>query len=383
MNSTLSAFYKDKKVFVTGHTGFKGSWLMACLHMFGANFKGYALAPEHQNGLYELLHDSLGVESVIADIRDKERLKKELLDFEPDLVFHLAAQPLVRRSYENPIETFETNVVGTANLLEAVTQLTNKCTVVVITTDKVYENKEDGILYKEDDVLGGYDPYSASKACMELVVSSFHRSFFNVVDYHIHQKAIASARAGNVIGGGDWSKDRIIPDVVRSLYDQKEINVRNPNAIRPWQHVLEPLSGYLMLGASLDQDPTRFSKAYNFGPTPDDHLTVKEIVNKAIEVWGDGTWKDTSDPKQPHEAVTLRLDIERAQQELKWHPNLNATSAIQWTIEWYKQSITNRASYTFSQIKKYFSLTLSKVFGLAYVVEDVELTAAMACVCLY
>jgi CDP-glucose 4,6-dehydratase len=378
--SDLSKHYKGKKVFVTGHTGFKGSWLMACLHSFGAKFKGYALAPEYENGLYELLHPSLGGESVIADVRNKERLEEEIISFKPDIIFHLAAQPLVRKSYENPTETFETNVIGTANLLNAVAKLEYKCTVVVITSDKVYENKENGVLYKEEDILGGYDPYSASKACMELVVSSFHNSFFNVSKYATHQKALASARAGNVIGGGDWSRDRIIPDVVRSLAVQEEIKVRNPKAIRPWQHVLEPLSGYLMLGASLHKNPLSFSKAYNFGPHPKDHLTVEQIVKKAIEVWGKGTWKDTSDPTQPHEAVTLRLDINRAQKELKWKPNLNAASAIEWTIEWYKQSAASRVSCTFQQIKNYFNSKICKLFCSFQIFEELEFTLLMGAV---
>jgi CDP-glucose 4,6-dehydratase len=374
LESSLAKTFKDKKVFVTGHTGFKGSWMMACLHSLGAKFKGYALAPEHKNGLYELLHPTLGGESIIDDVRNKKRLQQEIVSFQPDFIFHLAAQPLVRRSYENPTETFETNVVGTANLLEAVSLLKNKCTAVIITTDKVYENKEDGILYKEEDVLGGYDPYSASKACMELVVSSFHNSFFNIDEYSVHQKAIATARAGNVIGGGDWSKDRIIPDVVRALDGKIEISVRNPNAVRPWQHVLEPLSGYLMLAASIDKNPHAFSKSYNFGPIPNDHLTVEEIVKKAIEVWGEGSWKDTSDPSQPHEAVTLKLDIQRAEKELNWKPNLSASSAIEWTIEWYKQAAQERVSCTFKQIKDYFSAKSSAILCGAYMFEDIELS---------
>ena len=280
------SYYKGKKVFVTGNTGFKGAWLMACLHLAGAKVKGYALAPECENGLFSLLVPLEIGESVIADIRDKQRMQNEIVSFQPDFIFHLAAQPLVRRSYEIPAETFEVNAIGTANLLEAVNKLTAKCTVVVITTDKVYENKEQDILYNENDALGGYDPYSASKACTELVVSSFRNSFFNTKKYNQHHKAITSARAGNVIGGGDWSNDRIIPDIVRSLQKKESIDVRNPNAVRPWQHVLEPLSGYLQVGVLLDKDPLHFSKPYNFGPLPTDHLTVRQLVETAIESWG-------------------------------------------------------------------------------------------------
>lgn len=347
------SYYKGKKVFITGHTGFKGAWLMACLSHAGAKVKGYALAPEY-NGLFGLLPLQAG-ESVIADIRDKKELGKELTSFRPDFVFHLAAQPLVRRSYEIPAETFEINVGGTANLLEAVNDLPSQCTVIIVTTDKVYENKEQDILYKEDDRLGGYDPYSASKACTELVVSSFRNSFFNTNKYEQHHKAIASARAGNVIGGGDRSRDRIIPDIIRSLEKQEDILVRNPSAVRPWQHVLEPLSGYLMLGMLLDKHPSKYSKAYNFGPLPGDHLTVKELVEKAIEVWGSGTWKDGSDPTQPHEAGLLKLDISRAMYELEWKPKLDSGEAVQWTIDWYKEPGHQQAAFSLEQINKYFN----------------------------
>lgn len=353
MSSVLS-YYKGKKVFLTGHTGFKGSWLMACLHKAGAITKGYALAPDYENSLFSLLAPLDTGESIIADIRDKERMKKEILSFQPDFIFHLAAQPLVRRSYEIPAETFEVNAVGTANLLEIVNLLPSPCTVVVVTTDKVYQNKEQDILYREDDQLGGYDPYSASKACTELVISSFRNSFFNIKKYEQHHKALASARAGNVIGGGDWSADRIIPDIVRSLQQHKNIEVRSPDAVRPWQHVLEPLAGYLQLGVLLDTEPLNYSKPYNFGPAADDHLMVRELVATAIESWGSGNWTDRSDPSQPHEAGLLKLDITRAVNELKWKPKLSARQAIAWTMDWYKQE--QQADFTFQQINNYFSL---------------------------
>jgi len=349
------SYYKGKKVFITGHTGFKGSWLMACLHHAGANVKGYALAPDY-DGLFKLLAPFQIAESIIADIRDKARLQKEIDSFQPDFIFHLAAQPLVRRSYEIPAETFEVNVTGTANLLEAVSKLPSKCTLVIITTDKVYENKEQHILYKEEDALGGYDPYSASKACTELVVSSFRNSFFNTGKYEQHHKAIASARAGNVIGGGDWSKDRVIPDIVRSLQSQEGINVRNPSAIRPWQHVLESLNGYLLLGALLDENPSLYSKPYNFGPIPEDHLSVKELVETVIKSWGSGNWIDSSDATQIHEAGLLKLDISRANKELNWTPKLSAREAIEWTINWYKTTLQEQANYSFQQINNYFAL---------------------------
>lgn len=352
----LSSFYNNKKVFVTGHTGFKGSWLTATLHNLGATVKGYALAPDYENGLFDLLQADGIVESVIADIRDKEKLTAAIQAFQPDYVFHLAAQPLVRRSYEIPAETFDVNVTGTANVLEAVHGLPGKCTVVIITTDKVYENKEKDILYTEEDALGGYDPYSASKACAELVVSSFRNSFFNTASFNRHQKAMASVRAGNVIGGGDWSRDRIVPDIVRALQQQKVIEVRNPHAVRPWQHVLEPIGGYLLLGGLLNNEPLQYSKAFNFGPLPDDHLTVKELVETAISAWGSGTWHDASDPTQVHEAGLLKLDITRARTELNWQPQWNAGQAIQHTINWFKKDKKEQAGFTFQQINTYFAL---------------------------
>jgi CDP-glucose 4,6-dehydratase len=354
--SQLLSYFNNKRVFITGHTGFKGSWLMAILNLAGARIKGYALAPCYDQGLFQLLEPLNVANSVIADITDKNRLEKELLAFEPEFIFHMAAQPLVRKSYEIPAETFDVNVAGTANLLEATMRLPSKCSIVVITTDKVYENKEQDILYKETDQLGGYDPYSASKACAELVVSAFRNSFFNYNNYISHKKAIASARAGNVIGGGDWNRDRIFPDIIRSLEENSPVGVRNPDAIRPWQHVLEPLSGYLQLARLLDAEPGTYSKPYNFGPLPFDHLPVKQLVDEAISSWGGGNWKDLSSADQPHEAGMLKLDISHAMNELKWSPKLSAKEAIAWTIDWYRQPVHERTDYTFRQIKDYFAL---------------------------
>ena len=324
------SFYKDKRIFVTGHTGFKGSWLAAILHHAGAQVKGYALEPEDKNSLYLALQPFTKTESIIADIRDKHRLSNEITSFQPDLIFHLAAQPLVRRSYEIPAETFEVNVAGTANLLESVISLPGKCSVVVITTDKVYDNKEQHILYNESDMLGGHDPYSASKACTELVVSSFRNSFF--------------------------SPDRIIPDIIRSLQENKSIEVRNPNAVRPWQHVLEPLTGYLQLGEKLYKHDQAFSRAFNFGPEPDDHLTVSELVTEAITCWGSGNWMSKSVVQQPHEAGLLKLDIKLAKEMLGWKPKLNAVEAVKWTINWYHQPADKKADFTFHQISEFLAL---------------------------
>jgi len=356
MHTQLSSYYSGKKVFLTGHTGFKGSWLAATLHFLGAKIRGYALEPEHDNGLFRILEPLNICESVIADIRNKAVLKDEIASFQPDYIFHLAAQPLVRRSYEIPAETFEVNVIGTANLLEASKVLTKKTTIIVITTDKVYQNKEQHVLYSEDNRLGGYDPYSASKACAELVVDSFRSSFFNASNYRDHQKSIATARAGNVIGGGDWSADRIIPDIVCSLQRNMNIEVRNPEAVRPWQFVLEPLSGYLQLAGLMDHEPQKYSNAYNFGPSPTDHLKVKELVKAAINYWGTGNWQSVAVPDQPHEAGLLKLDINLARKEIGWRPKLDANQAIKWTIDWYKQPVGQQAQFTFQQIKDFFTL---------------------------
>lgn len=353
VNQNSLSYYKGKKVFVTGHTGFKGAWLICWLHLLGANIKGYALEAEDEKGLFTTIEKEIKFENVFADIRDKEKLQTAIQNFQPDFIFHLAAQALVRRSYEIPAETFEINAIGTANLLEAVSKLSNKCTVIVITTDKVYENREINYHYKETDELGGYDPYSASKAATEIVVSSFRNSFFNPQKYSTHQKAVASVRAGNVIGGGDWNKDRIIPDIIRSLIAVEPVAVRNPNAVRPWQHVLEPLSGYLMLGILMDKDAGRFSGAYNFGPLPDDHLSVKELVTIALDCWGSGNWLDNADATQPHEAGLLQLDISKAKKELNWQPKLGSKEAVRWTIDWYKQNGENIFEYSVQQIKNY------------------------------
>lgn len=328
---------------------------MAWLHQLGAIVKGYALTPEYEQNLFSHIPISESMSSTIGDIRDKNKLRHELLSFQPDFIFHLAAQPLVRRSYRIPSETFEVNAIGTANLLEAVIDLPGKCTVVVITTDKVYENKEQHILYKEDDRLGGYDPYSASKACTELVVSSFSNSFFNPKHINRHHKGIVSARAGNVIGGGDFSEDRIVPDITRSLMKKQTIEVRNPFAVRPWQHVLEPLGGYLLLGSLMHEDPIKYHGAYNFGPLPEDHLSVQALVEQAIQSWGSGSWRDVSDASQPHEAGLLKLNISKAEIILNWRPKLTAAEAIDWTLSWYKQA-DHLYDFTVQQIHNYMSL---------------------------
>jgi CDP-glucose 4,6-dehydratase len=359
MIEQLKKTYQGKKVFVTGHTGFKGSWLLKILSLLGAEIKGYALEPQTPADLYCLLKGETLCESVIADLRNRNQLTKEVLDFQPDFIFHLAAQPLVRLSYEIPSETFEVNAIGTANVLDAVRSLEKKCQVILITTDKVYHNNEWEYPYRENDRLGGYDPYSASKACAELVIDSYRNSFFNVKDYNKHQKAIAVARAGNVIGGGDWAKDRLLPDIARALINNETIIVRNPLSVRPWQFVLEPLSGYLQLGAALQNEPAKFAQAYNFGPNASDVLLVENMVEIAIEQWGKGKYENKISTNQPHEAGVLKLDISKVVGELGWKPLLSAKEAVAITVSWYKeynQPKKNIVEFTEQQIQHFFSI---------------------------
>ena len=332
----LENTYKGKKVFLTGHTGFKGAWMLKTLSLLGAEIKGYALAPQTPNDLFHLIDGEKLCQSVIADLRDKKRLESEIVAFQPDFIFHLAAQPLVRLSYQIPAETFEVNVIGTANVLDGVKQLQKKCSVVLITTDKVYHNNEWIYPYRENDRLGGYDPYSASKACAELLIDSYRNSFFNINNFDKHLKGIAVARAGNVIGGGDWSKDRLIPDIVRSLMANKPVVIRNPNAVRPWQHVLEPVVGYLSLGMHLEKQPIAFAQAYNFGPQSEDALSVEEMLQLAIASWGSGEYQIEQEVNQPHEAGLVKLDISKVKSELKWTPKMNAKETVKFTLDWYK-----------------------------------------------
>jgi CDP-glucose 4,6-dehydratase len=351
--------YRDKKVLLTGHTGFKGSWLLAWLHQLGAQVIGYALTPENDNDLYHLINGDAICKSVIGDIRDKEKLKKTVIEFQPDFIFHLAAQPLVRRSYEMPLYTFEVNVKGTIHLLEAVRELNKKCIVIIITTDKVYENREIDYAYKETDKLGGYDPYSASKAAAEIVISSYRNSYFNPTDFGNHEKAIATARAGNVIGGGDRATDRIVPDIIRALEAGNTIAVRNPHAVRPWQHVLEPLSGYLLLGNKLESDPVQFAEAWNFGPLSDEIVKVEDLVKLAIKSYGDGKYQIVDQINRPYEANLLRLDISKAISKLGWKPLYKSMEAIQHTINWYKDATSQNALNLVYKQVEFFSASIN------------------------
>ena len=354
MLEKLKNTYSNKKVFLTGHTGFKGSWMLAVLNYLGAKVKGYALDPDTNPSLYTLIKGNSLCEPVIADIRNKEKLEDELLSFDPDFIFHFAAQSLVRRSYKSPLETFDINGMGTAYLLEAIKNQEKQCQVIVITTDKVYENLEKQYAYKETDKLGGFDPYSSSKACAEIITRSYRFSFFNPEKHVSHGKALATARSGNVIGGGDWSADRIVPDLIRALQTGKRLKVRNPNATRPWQHVLEPLSGYLLLGNHLKKDPVSFADAFNFGPRVDDQLSVNELIKIAIDSWGSGEFEEDTNADNPHEAGILELDIQKAERQLGWIPKLDSREAISQTIQWYKEYESDPLGCMNRQIVNYY-----------------------------
>ena len=344
--------YKNKKVFLTGHTGFKGSWLSLWLTKLGAKVYGYSLSPNTDPSMFEELKISEKIEkSIIGDILDDEKLSKEIQNIKPDIVFHLAAQPLVRLSYTEPKMTYETNVIGTLNVLEAARKCASVKAFVNITTDKCYENKEVKRGYREDEPMGGYDMYSSSKGCVEIMSSSFRRSFLQEEGTY----AMACARAGNVIGGGDWALDRLIPDCVRSINKGIDIEIRNPVAVRPWQHVLEPLSGYLLLGQKLLEEGKKYADGFNFGPHEDSVLTVADVSKLVCEFYGKG--KVFVGEKSPlHEAGLLMLNVEKAKRVLGWEPTLTAEEAIKNTVEWYKHFYNKDCDicdFTMKQIKNY------------------------------
>ncbi|HLZ15450.1 MAG TPA: CDP-glucose 4,6-dehydratase [Cyclobacteriaceae bacterium] len=352
--------YSAKKVLITGHTGFKGSWLTLWLNESGARVFGYALEPPTHPSLFDLLGLEKDIDHEIGDIRDIERLKKCILRVKPDIIFHLAAQSLVGKSYEDPIQTVHVNALGTANLLEAVRQTGLPVALVLITSDKCYENREWLFGYRESDVLGGHDPYSASKAAAEIFINSWRNSFFSPAKIGEHGVRVASARAGNVIGGGDWSKNRIVPDCIRDLQSHKAITVRNPYSTRPWQHILEPLSGYLQLGRRL-LDPSAenqadFCEAFNFGPRVTNNKNVKDLVEVIIEKWGTGSWKWISSPKANYESALLNLSIDKAYHKLGWLPKWNFVETITHTVVWYQMALHKPASirdFTLKQINAY------------------------------
>jgi len=332
-------FWRGKRVFLTGHTGFKGSWLSLWLTSLGAKVTGYALEPPTTPSLYELARVDELVTSVIADVRDLERLKSEMATVSPEIVIHMAAQPLVRDSYRIPVETYATNVMGTVHLLEAVRACPSVRAVVNVTTDKVYENREWAWGYRENEPFGGYDPYSNSKGCSELVTAAYRSSYFvnqqfNSSTSQRHGAAVATARAGNVIGGGDWAGDRLIPDIIRAILAGEPVRIRNPHAIRPWQHVLEPLSGYLLLAQRLYEDGARYAEGWNFGPADDDARPVEWIVQRICRQWGAGARYEIDRGEHPHEAHYLKLDCSKARSGLDWHPRWGLEKALDSIIEW-------------------------------------------------
>ncbi|MBL7043927.1 MAG: CDP-glucose 4,6-dehydratase [Pirellulaceae bacterium] len=347
MDVPFHSSFAGRSVFLTGHTGFKGSWLAIWLQQLGAYVHGYSLAPPTQPSSFEVAE----VRELLAghyecDMRDIDSLAGAIDKANPEIVFHLAAQPIVRTSYETPRETIETNFMGTCNLLECVRRRAKPCVVVVVTSDKCYENREQVWGYRENDAMGGHDPYSASKGAVEILVASYRRSFFGPEDCGEHGVKLATARAGNVIGGGDWAKDRIVPDAARHLAEGKPVPVRCPWAVRPWQHVLEPLSGYLSLAAKMmaDDDP-QWCDGWNFAPETGDDATVCDVVETFCRAWGQGTWEDMSDPTQPHEANVLRLSIEKAIARLDWRPIWDFHETVVRTARWYRNYYSrNKAS---------------------------------------
>jgi len=347
-----SGFWQGKKVFVTGHTGFKGSWLLLWLQQLGAQVTGYSRPPLTQPNLFEVANIAEGIDSIFGDICDQNAINKAILECQPDIVIHMAAQALVRFSYQNPVETYQTNVMGTLHVLEAIKACDSVKSVVIVTTDKCYENKEWIWAYRENDPLGGHDPYSSSKACVELLVSSYRNSFLS----NKQTLSIATARAGNVIAGGDWSEDRLIPDILKAFQNNQTVTIRNPKATRPWQHVLEPLSGYLLLAQKLYEQPDEYTEAWNFGPLEDDVKPVDWILERMTENWVGANWQ-LDEGSHPHEAGLLKLDISKAKSKLQWQPvwYLENTlgKIIRWHQAWMKQE--DMRQYCIQEIEQYVS----------------------------
>jgi CDP-glucose 4,6-dehydratase len=365
MTNLFNNIYPGKKVFITGHTGFKGSWLCLLLNQLGSEVYGYALKPPTCPALFEEAGIGDLVHSHIGDIRDPEHLEQVMQQVQPEIVIHMAAQPLVRESYRIPVETYQTNVMGTVHLLEACRYTNSVKAIVNVTTDKCYENREWHWGYRENEPMGGYDPYSNSKGCSELVTSAYRNSFFNPARYAEHGVALASARAGNVIGGGDWAGDRLIPDFIRAISKGEKIKIRSPHAIRPWQHVLEPLTGYLTLAAKLYTEGPQYAQAWNFGPDDNDAKNVEWITGTICRLWGENAAYETDSHPQPHEANYLKLDCSMAKAELGWHPRWDIQTALQSIVEWHKAWLKgeNMREITEQQIALYFNKVQETVEG--------------------
>jgi CDP-glucose 4,6-dehydratase len=359
-NGLFNGVYKNKNVLITGHTGFKGSWLALWLSHMGANLIGYALSPKGDSNHFKFL--DFIINSIIADLADFNTLEKIINETNPEIIFHLAAQPYVIDSYHNPRETYMTNVMGTLNVLEAARKNLHVKAVVLITTDKVYLNKEKESGYIENDRLGGYDPYSSSKACCELLINSYRDSFFNTADYKTkHRKLITSARAGNVIGGGDWGNNRLIPDIVKNASIGSITSLRNPASVRPWQHVLESLSGYLLLGQNLLEEKTAFSGAWNFGPNYDKEISVKKVAEILSAYWDKVRFElNENGNSEYHETSLLKLDSTKAIKELKWLPIWDGETALKKTIDWYKMFYETGNIISLIQLNEYIEEALHK-----------------------
>jgi CDP-glucose 4,6-dehydratase len=355
MAASFSDFYRGKKVLVTGHTGFKGGWLSFWLKLLGAEVIGFALAPETDPNLFTAARIAEGMTSEIGDIRDLAAVSAVFQQHKPDIVIHNAAQPLVRRSYREPVETYATNVMGTVHVLEAARHTESVRAVVVVTSDKCYENREWVWGYRESDPMGGHDPYSSSKGAAEVVLAGYRNSFFS----QNGSAAVASARAGNVIGGGDWSEDRLVPDIVRGVAAGKPVVIRRPQSVRPWQHVLEPVRGYLLLAQRLFEQGRAFAEPWNFGPRDEDAIPVQQLAERIVALWGKGALKIEPEPGAVHEATFLRLSCEKAKTQLGWRPVLNVDEALQWSVEWYRayyEKPSAACSNTKMQIERYMRM---------------------------
>ncbi len=348
----FGGFYQGKRVLLTGHTGFKGSWLTCWLQRLGAEVCGCALPPSTEPSHWRLLN--LDIRSEMVDIRDSQALKKLFNDFKPEIVFHLAAQPLVRASYRDPVGTWSTNVMGTLNVFEACRKTESVLAIINVTSDKCYENRKWARGYREDDAMGGYDPYSASKGCSELLTASYRNSYFNNGEFgRKHLTLLASCRAGNVIGGGDWAEDRLVPDIMRAVSERRPVDIRNPYATRPWQHVLEPLSGYLLVGRYLLEKKPEFAAGWNFGPADDADLSVREVVENIKLHWDRIDYRFALDAEAPHEAHLLKLDCAKARKELGWHPVWDSARTFKKTVGWYRAYYETGAVTTESDILEY------------------------------
>ncbi len=346
------AFWKGKRVLVTGNTGFKGSWLSLWLQCLGAKLIGYSLPAPTKPSLFELANISKETNYILGDVRDLEHLKSVIAKYQPEIIVHMAAQPLVRYSYANPVETYSTNVMGTVNLLEAARQ--NKCAkvIVLVTSDKCYENTERLQGYRENEPMGGRDPYSSSKGCSELVISAYRNSFFSEKEFQVHGVAVASVRAGNVIGGGDWSEDRLIPDSIKAFMENRSVMIRNPNSVRPWQYVLEPLHGYLCLIEHLWENGSKYVGGWNFGPNEDDAKPVSWIIERLVKLWGRNIhWQLDNKGQHPHEANYLRLDCSKSKNLLGWVPKLNIEEALERTVKWYYNYHLNKDMRTCTELE--------------------------------